>query len=137
MGDDHPDRVRAARPLLFSRKQLIACASFPVLGELVNEVLTGQQKMSFLDVMGGLERRIRRKQLVTYGHGTPKTKVFDVASELRKKDYKLEVTDSLIVACAFEDADCQVLYTFDAKILESSAVREEARQRGKKVLPIE
>lgn len=92
--------------------------------------------MKFLDVMAGLERRVRRGELVTYGHGTPRTTAFEIATNLRRRDYKLEVTDSLIVACAFEDADCQVLYTFDTGILGSSEVLSEARLRRKRVLPL-
>jgi predicted nucleic acid-binding protein len=121
---------------LHSGKQLTACASFPVLGELVNEVVTEPRKMKFLDVMAGLERSVRRGQLVSYGLGTTKTRAFETASDLRRRDYKLEVTDSLIVACAFEDGDCQVLYTLDAGILGSSEILSEARRRRKKVLPL-
>lgn len=91
--------------------------------------------MPFLDVMGALERRVRRGDLMTYGHGPPTTKVFGLAADLRGKDHLLEVTDSLIIACAFEDSHCQVFYTLDATLLRSSVISSEARLRRKKVLP--
>lgn len=108
-----------------------------MLGELVNEVATDPHKLTFLEVMEILEKSIKRRALVTFGLGAPRTKVLEIAAALRKKDYKLEVTDSLIVACAFEDPECQVLYTFDTEILQSSTVREQARETKKKVRPVE
>lgn len=137
MGDDVDDRVKTCRPFLHSGKQLQSCASFVVLGELVNEVLTERKKLDLQDVARILEKETKGGNLVTYGLGDKATKVFAMATELRSRERELTPCDAMIVACAIEDPACSVLYTFDRLLLESDTVQRYATGRGRKIKPVE
>ena len=136
MGCDDRDKVKAASPILHSSKQLAACVSFPSLGELVSELLSNPGPVEFLDVMRKVESNFKKGKLLMFGHGTPDANCFELATALRREDHMIEVTDSLIVACAFIDPLCDVLYTFDGKIIESTLLAKKAKQHGTKIHPV-
>jgi predicted nucleic acid-binding protein len=123
--------------LLYSEKQLQVCVSFVALGELVNEVATQRKRLDLQEIARILEDRLAGGYLVTYGLGDPSTSVFESARELRGRERELTPCDAMIVACAIEDPDCDVLYTFDRLLLESPSIRQFAASRSLKVKPVE
>jgi len=106
------------------------------LGEFLSE-LAGYGRQEFDNALSRLYDRLDRKDIRTFGFGDRDTKAFAIAEGLRKRDYQIEVTDSIIVACAFVDPSCDVFYTFDARISQSKVVLQEGKGLSTKVLPVE
>ena len=129
--------MKTCRPLLHSGKQLQSCASFIVLGELANEVLTERKKLDLQDVARILERQTKSGNLVTYGLGDKATRAFATAKELRSQERELTPCDAMIVACAIEDPACSVLYTFDRLLLESDMIQRYVADHSRKIKPVE
>jgi len=84
------------------------------LGEFLSE-LAGYGRQEFDNALSRLYDRFDRKKIRTFGFGDRDTKAFAIEEGLRRSDYPIEVTDSVIVAGAFVDPSCNVYYAFDAR----------------------
>jgi hypothetical protein len=130
--DEDKDRVRKAREHLHSRP-FVACASIPVLGELTLHLLSALSRDRCGEIMERLHRHIANGNLVLFGLGDTKARVFRRAEDLEEAEPGLGHADAIIVACMLEDPAADVLYTTDPDIWGSVAVRKRARSRRKAV----
>lgn len=130
------DLKKAGKELLHSGKQLAACASLPVLGELALTLSRDFNRKEFGKWMDLLQQHIEKGRLVCSGSGNPDGTTAARTMQLMADDPLLDSTDAWIVACALEDAQADILYTADRQVLTSHVVREASRKAKTKIKPL-
>jgi hypothetical protein len=132
------DLLEDARRLVHSADGRGICASVVVVGEVFlkadpdesePEPLTPEQLERIGRELGNLVQR-GRLRLCGLGCGEDRAQVFACAQEVRAADALIGNLDVMVLASAFSCPQCEVLYTNDGPILQSTELRRLAQEKG-------
>jgi hypothetical protein len=134
--DDDRDLLEAARRLVNRADGRGVCASVGVVGETIIKAdansSEGQLSSDDLECMGrNLARYIRqgRIALCSLGSADNSEVFFRRALDIRRADGRIGDMDVLILASALGCPDCEVLYTNDGPMLNSTSLRAIAQEK--------